>query len=86
MVDFEIETVGDIDTDATSAWFCRGHVSKENFLRAVEKQYKVTGYTVDEVQHVFARIVPYHNKAYDHAVLFYVKPGRGAFAVTVLEA
>ena len=87
----QVERLIDLDTDNTMGYWVRGHVDLELFLDAVEWGYEIGAEgerPIRDVRHRWWRSVPVPADWDCVATRQFVEasgPGRGAFAVTVVE-
>jgi len=71
-------------------WYAKGHVDKADFFAAFAEEFVDDAlfgdYSEQQVRHIHARWVPKPPSCSYDVEFTECKPGRGAFAVTLLES
>jgi hypothetical protein len=74
------------DGDDWKAYYCRGHVDKEAFCKALGQRYGLENEpSPDKVEHTWGRFTPVVDRAYDSLFTQCDGPGRGIFPCTYYE-
>jgi len=80
----KVEKVIEFEGYTLLSYMARGHVDKGAFIAEVQQEFE-DEYTVDFVEHGFARFVPVGKDMPGQMIILHCERGRGAFPITVID-